>query len=75
MPKHQNSYLIKYSHFHPAYQKKHLNRLRLKCLFFKWWFLPELNRGHKDFQSFALPTELRNHLVAGEGFEPTASGL
>ena len=28
-----------------------------------------------DFQSIALPTELRNHLVAGEGFEPTTSGL
>lgn len=23
------------------------------------WYLPESNRGHKDFQSFALPTELR----------------
>ena len=72
MPKYQNLYFIKFPF---VYQKKHLNRLRLKCLFFKWWFLPELNRGHKDFQSFALPTELRNHLVAGEGFEPTASGL
>ncbi len=25
------------------------------------WYLPESNRGHKDFQSFALPTELRYH--------------
>src|SRR5271165_2572318 len=24
----------------------------------KWWQDPELNRGHKDFQSSALPTEL-----------------
>ena len=23
-----------------------------------WWQDPELNRGHKDFQSSALPTEL-----------------
>src|SRR5665213_87875 len=26
--------------------------------FKKWWQDPELNRGHKDFQSSALPTEL-----------------
>ena len=24
-----------------------------------WWCLQESNQGHKDFQSFALPTELR----------------
>ena len=24
-----------------------------------WWRLPELNRGHVDFQSTALPTELK----------------
>ena len=24
----------------------------------KWWQVPESNRGHKDFQSSALPTEL-----------------
>ena len=23
-----------------------------------WWYLQESNQGHKDFQSFALPTEL-----------------
>ena len=23
------------------------------------WYLPDLNRGHTDFQSDALPTELR----------------
>ncbi len=26
---------------------------------FGWWYLQESNQGHKDFQSFALPTELR----------------
>ncbi len=41
----------------------------------KWWFRSESNQRHMDFQSIALPTELRNHLVAGEGFEPTTSGL
>ena len=24
----------------------------------KWWQNPDLNRGHEDFQSSALPTEL-----------------
>jgi len=27
---------------------------------FKKWCLQESNQGHKDFQSFALPTELRH---------------
>ena len=27
-------------------------------LFFTWWFQVESNHRHKDFQSFALPTEL-----------------
>ena len=27
----------------------------------KWWFETESNCRHKDFQSFALPTELSNH--------------
>ena len=28
----------------------------------KWWPDPESNWGHKDFQSFALPTELSGRL-------------
>ena len=48
---------------------------QLKRYFPKWWSRSESNQRHKDFQSFALPTELRDHLVAGEGFEPTTSGL
>ena len=27
------------------------------------WYLQESNQGHKDFQSFALPTELRYQLL------------
>ncbi len=27
------------------------------------WFLQESNQGHMDFQSIALPTELRNHYI------------
>ena len=30
---------------------------------FKKWCHQESNRGHKDFQSFALPTELWYHLA------------
>ena len=33
------------------------------------WCHQESNRGHKDFQSFALPTELW-HLTASEGLSP-----
>gem|GEM_PF-1865093 len=29
------------------------------------WYLQESNQGHKDFQSFALPTELRYHYLSG----------
>ncbi len=28
----------------------------------EWWPKLELNQRHKDFQSFALPTELFGHL-------------
>lgn len=28
---------------------------------FELWYHQESNRGHKDFQSFALPTELWHH--------------
>ena len=31
----------------------------LDCYEFLKWYLQESNQGHKDFQSFALPTELR----------------
>ncbi len=29
------------------------------------WYLQESNQGHKDFQSFALPTELRYQPIFG----------
>lgn len=28
-----------------------------------WWYQLESNQRHKDFQSFALPTELWHHLA------------
>ena len=30
----------------------------------KWWLNPDLNWGHADFQSAALPTELFSHLLS-----------
>ncbi len=30
----------------------------ISCVLFFLWYHQESNRGHKDFQSFALPTEL-----------------
>ena len=33
-----------------------------------WWQDPELNRGHKDFQSSALPTELSCRTIVNIAF-------
>jgi hypothetical protein len=44
------------------YQNRKTNPIKQKTLDFSrvfLWYLAESNRGHKDFQSFALPTELR----------------
>ncbi len=38
------------------YKKR--GQFSLKTIPFKW-YLPDLNWGHMDFQSIALPTELR----------------
>ena len=45
--------------------------------FVQWWFRSESNQRHVDFQSTALPTELRNHWLRGKdlnlrppGYEP-----
>ena len=35
------------------------------------WYLQESNQGHKDFQSFALPTELRYQLFYHYGCKST----
>ncbi len=34
-----------------------------RVFYFLMWYRAESNRRHKDFQSFALPTELRYHPV------------
>ena len=36
-------------------------------MYFLWWCHQESNRGHKDFQSFALPTELWHLVVVRSG--------
>ena len=53
---------------------KPVHRSNRQYRFFQW-LQPESNWRHKDFQSFALPTELQSQMVARAGFEPTASGL
>jgi hypothetical protein len=47
---------------------------------YKWWLGAESNRRHKDFQSFALPTELPSHfsnttstVAVPTGLEPAIS--
>ena len=40
---------------------------------FFWWCGPGSNRRHKDFQSFALPTELPHHSVDSELFVRAAN--
>jgi hypothetical protein len=37
-------------------------------LFYKWCPEAESNHRHKDFQSFALPTELSGHKVVSKFF-------
>ena len=38
-----------------------------------WWLRQESNLWHKDFQSFALPTELRSQMAVSTGIEPAIS--
>ena len=44
-------------------------------LHFLWWLGTESNRRHKDFQSFALPTELPSlfKMAVQTGIEPAIS--
>ena len=52
-------------------ERKTANSLRISGL---GWCHQESNRGHKDFQSFALPTELwhRHFLLIREAFSVSA---
>ncbi len=58
-----NSFSDFYSGFGCYSKRKAPNSLRIKRLGLFWWCHQESNRGHKDFQSFALPTELWHHHV------------
>ena len=40
-----------------------LYQLSYTGIILKWWLRTESNRRHKDFQSFALPTELLSHIM------------
>src|SRR5699024_7171959 len=42
----------------PLHYNNHFSLYQKNRVLFKWWLKPESNRRHKDFQSFALPTEL-----------------
>ena len=48
-------------------ERKTANSLRISGLL---WCHQESNRGHKDFQSFALPTELWHHRMFARGLRP-----
>ncbi len=50
----------KYKHL--GNKKKQANRL-FDYYVYVWWLGTESNRRHKDFQSFALPTELPSHFM------------
>ena len=51
-------------------------RILIQNLNKKWWFRAESNHRHEDFQSSALPTELRNHhLAVWTGLEPATSAV
>ena len=50
-------------------KKKSLRRMT-----FSWWFQAESNRRHKDFQSFALPTELQNQWLRGKDLNQRPPG-
>ena len=62
-------------HKFPIQQKKVYNLSTV--YYFQWWSQAESNCRHKDFQSFALPTELQDHWLRGKdlnqrppGYEP-----
>ena len=56
---------------------RHSNQLNYQTKYLiKWWFRAESNHRHEDFQSSALPTELRNHhLAVWTGLEPATSAV
>ena len=45
-----------------------------ESIYFQWWSQAELNCRHKDFQSFALPTELQDHWLRGKDLNQRPPG-
>ena len=65
--------LIKFSAFLPvAGDKNKKSCISFDTAFFIVWCHQESNRGHKDFQSFALPTELWHQRFSECGCKDTA---
>ncbi len=67
--------------FHSKYIWKQNKKRPKRRAFIKGWLRTESNRRHKDFQSFALPTELlsqifyfrKNKMAVPTGIEPAIS--
>ena len=62
---------------HPFLQCLFSKKLQKKQIIqsaFLWWFQGESNPRHKDFQSFALPTELQNHWLRGKDLNQRPPG-
>ena len=55
-----------------GFQDRPLKPLGYSCI---WWSHLELNQGHKDLQSFALPTELQNHYGVYDGIRTRIASL
>ena len=49
--------------FEPGIKALQASALPLGYSAITWWLDQESNQGHKDFQSFALPTELSSHVT------------
>ena len=63
--------------FHPlsVFKTDPFSRTWVNLRVSKWWFRPESNQRHEDFQSSALPTELRNQMAVWTGLEPATSAV
>ena len=65
--KFSNLQILKFSNPQIYLQHTKKNNLQICKLFLYVWCDQESNRGHKDFQSFALPTELSHHFAFKSG--------
>ena len=61
--------VIYYAVNHAVKEKTLDNHMKIKGLQSFKWCLQESNQGHMDFQSIALPTELRHQLRVGKNIK------